>query len=103
MIVLVATFLFVSFSLFLCNFFTCDLFSLSFVFAQKMKNLQPLVNETKKKFAAKKRCKTVQSMDQLITGSGPGSTSSPVVELADARTALEAARLAEEKLPFLGS
>jgi len=58
-------------------------FSISFVFAEKMKNFQVLVNEANKKVAAKKRRKIVQSVDQLIVGSGPGSTSGPVVDLEE--------------------
>jgi len=48
-----------------------------------MKNLQALVNEANKKVAAKKRRKVVPSVDQLMAGSGPGSTSSPVVDLEE--------------------
>jgi len=40
----------------------------TFVFAEKMKNLQALVNEANKKVAAKKRRKTVPSLDQLLAG-----------------------------------
>jgi hypothetical protein len=46
-----------------------------------MKDLGALVNAASKKISAKKRCKNVQSLEHLIAGSGPGSTSSPVVDL----------------------
>ena len=48
-----------------------------------MKNLQALVNEANKKVAAKKRRKVVPSVDQRMADSGPGSTSSPVVDLEE--------------------
>jgi len=48
-----------------------------------MKNLQALVNVANEKVAAKKRQKVVPSVDQLMAGSGPGSTSSPVVDLEE--------------------
>jgi len=48
-----------------------------------MKNLQALVNEANKKVAAKKQRKVVPSVDQLMAGSGPSSTSSPVVDLEE--------------------
>jgi len=41
---------------------------------EKMKNLQALVNEANKKVAAKKRRKVVPFVDQLMAGSGSGST-----------------------------
>jgi len=41
------------------------------------------VNEANKKVAAKKRRKVVPSVDQLMTGSGPDSTSSLVVDLEE--------------------
>jgi len=52
-----------------------------FVFAEKMKDLQALVNEANKKVPAKKRRKNVRSVDHLKAGSDPGSTSGPVVDL----------------------
>jgi len=48
-----------------------------------MKNLQALVNKANKKVAAKKRGKAVPTMDQLVARSGPGSNSSPVVDLEE--------------------
>ena len=48
-----------------------------------MKNLQALVNEANKKVAAKKRRKVAPYVDQLMVGSGPGSTSSPMVDLEE--------------------
>jgi len=48
-----------------------------------MKNLQALVNEANKKVAAKKRRKVVPSVDQIMAGCGPDSTSSPVVDLEE--------------------
>ena len=48
-----------------------------------MKNVQALVAEANKKVAAKKRRKVVHSVDQLIAGSGPGSTSNLVVDLEE--------------------
>ena len=48
-----------------------------------MKNLQALVNEANKKVAAKKRRKAVPTVDQLVAGSGSGSTSNPVVDLEE--------------------
>jgi hypothetical protein len=50
-------------------------------FVGKMKDLGALVNAASKKISAKKRHKNVQSLEHLIAGSGPGSTSSPVVDL----------------------
>jgi len=46
-----------------------------------MKDLHALVNDVNKKVAAKKRLKNVQSVDQLIVGYDPVSTSGPVVDL----------------------
>jgi len=46
-----------------------------------MKDLGALVNEANKKVSAKRWRKNVQSMEHLITGSGSGSTSGPVVDL----------------------
>jgi len=54
-------------------------FSCFLCFARKVKDLQALVNEANKKVAAKKRRKNFQSLDHLIAGFGPASTSSPVV------------------------
>jgi len=48
-----------------------------------MKNLHALVNEANKKVAAKKRWKVVPTVDQLVAGSGLGSTSSHVVDLEE--------------------
>jgi len=48
-----------------------------------MKNFLALVNEANKKVAAKKRQKIVPYVDQLMIGSGPGSTSSLVVDLEE--------------------
>jgi len=53
----------------------------SFVFVEKMKNLQELVNEANKKVAAKKWRKVVPSVDQLMASSSTDSTSSLVVDL----------------------
>jgi len=53
------------------------------VFAEKLKYLQALRNEANKKNASKKRRKAVPSVDQLMAGFGPGSTSSPVVDLEE--------------------
>jgi len=53
------------------------------VLAEKIKNLQALVNEANKKVVAKKRQKVVPSVDHLMASSGPGSTSSPVVDLEE--------------------
>jgi len=46
-----------------------------------MKDLQALVNETSKKVSTKNWRRDVQSVGHLIVGSGPGSTSGPVVDL----------------------
>jgi len=46
-----------------------------------MKDLGALVNAASKKISAKKRRKNVQSLEHLIAGSFPGSTSSPMVDL----------------------
>jgi len=48
-----------------------------------MKNLQALVNEDNK-VTSKKQRKAVPTVDQLVARSGPGSTSSPVVDLEEA-------------------
>jgi len=48
-----------------------------------MKNLQALVNEANKKVGSKKRRKVAPSVDQLMAGSGAGSTSSLVVDLEE--------------------
>jgi len=61
--------------------FVSDLFFPTFVFAERMKDLQVLVNEANKKLTARKWHKIVPSVDQLMDESGPGSTSSPVVDL----------------------
>ena len=53
------------------------------MFAEKMKNLQTLMNEANKKVAAKKQRKVVPNVDQLMAGSGPGLTSGPVVDLEE--------------------
>ena len=53
------------------------------MFAEKIKILQALRNEANKKVAAKNRRKIVPSMDQLMAGSGPGSTSGPMVVLEE--------------------
>ena len=62
--------------------FVSDFF-FSFVFTEKMKDLQALVNETSKKVVAKNRCKNVQSVSHLIASSDLGSTSGPVVDLKE--------------------
>lgn len=46
-----------------------------------MKDLGALVNATHKKVSAKKRRKNVQSLEHLVSGSGVGLSSSPVVDL----------------------
>jgi hypothetical protein len=46
-----------------------------------MKDMGALVNSKSKKISAKKRRKNVQSLEHLIAGFGPGSTSGPVVDL----------------------
>jgi hypothetical protein len=46
-----------------------------------MKDLGALVNAASKKISAKKWCKNVQSLEHLIAGSAPGSSSGPVVDL----------------------
>jgi len=61
--------------------FRSDKFSSFLCFAGKMKDLGALVNEASKKVSAKKRRKNVQSLEHLIAGSSPGSTSSLVVDL----------------------
>jgi hypothetical protein len=50
-------------------------------FAGKMKDLGALVNAASKKISAKRRRKNVPYLEHLIAGSGPGSTSGPVVDL----------------------
>jgi hypothetical protein len=49
--------------------------------AGKMKDLGALVNAASKKIASKKKQKNVQSLEHLIAGSAPGSSSGPVVDL----------------------
>jgi mevalonate pyrophosphate decarboxylase len=52
------------------------------VFVEKMKkDLGALVNAASKKISAKKKRKNVQSLEHLISGSGPSSTPGPVVDL----------------------
>jgi hypothetical protein len=59
-----------------------DAVSFIFVFAEKMKkDLGALVNAASKKITAKKKRKNVQSLEHLISGSGPSSTPGPVVDL----------------------
>jgi len=41
------------------------------------------VNEANKKVHAKKQRKAVPTLDQLVAGSGPGSTSSTMVDLEE--------------------
>ena len=45
------------------------------------KDLGALVNAASKKLSAKKKRKNVQSLEHLISGSGPSSTPGPVVDL----------------------
>jgi hypothetical protein len=46
-----------------------------------MKDLGALVNAAGKKISTKKKSKNVQSLEHLVAGSSPGSSSHPVVDL----------------------
>jgi hypothetical protein len=46
-----------------------------------MKDLGALVNAASKKISSKKKRKNIQSLENLIAGFGPGSTSGHVVDL----------------------
>jgi hypothetical protein len=67
--------------LFCLLFLRSDDFFSFLCFAEKMKNLGALVGAASKKIYAKKRRKNVQSLEHLISSSGPGSTFSPLVDL----------------------
>jgi hypothetical protein len=72
------------FVLYLLVFLFCSPYLTNFpflCFAEKMKYLGSLVNSVSKKISSKKRHKNVQSLEHLIVGYGPGSTSSLMVDL----------------------